>query len=163
MTMDGKWHFVGRWDLLIAHPPCTYLCNASSVRLRPHGVLNEERMAKARVAKEFFLAMLEADVPRVCVENPVPGKIHGLPPYSQIIEPYMFGDPWRKRTCLWLRNLPLLMATDIVPPQGLWVGSTSSKRKGKSYTYTLTSNRNSKHRAKTFQGIADAMAEQWGM
>ena len=162
ITMDGKRHFVGRWDLLIAHPPCTYLCNVSSICLRPHGVLNEERMAKARVAKAFFLAMLDADVPRVCVENPVPGKIHGLPPYSQIIEPYMFGDPWKKRTCLWLRNLPLLIPTDIVQPQGLWVGGTSSKRKSKRYIYTLKSNRDSKIRAKTFEGIAAAMAAQWG-
>lgn len=95
-----------KWDMIIARPPCTYLTNAGAVRLRVKGEINEERMAKAREAKKFFMAFLEADCPKKAIENPLPGKIHQLPPYSQIIEPYMFGDPWKKRTCLWLRGLP---------------------------------------------------------
>lgn len=85
-----------------------------------------------------------------------------LPPYSQVIEPYMFGHPWKKRTCLWLKGLPPLMATDIVVPEGLWVGSTSANRDPTIYErYTLHSNRSPKRRSKTFSGVAKAMAEQW--
>lgn len=115
-------------------------------------------------AKEFFMEFLNAPVPLVAVENPCPLRLFGLPPYSQIIEPYMFGDPWKKRTCLWLRGLPKLVPTDIVEPLGLWVGSTSGRSctgRVKS-TYTLSSHRDQKMRSKTFPGIASAMAAQWG-
>ena len=80
------------------------------------------------------MTFLNADCPRISVENPVPMKHFDLPPYSQIIEPCMFGDPWRKRTCLWLKGLPLLFATDIVVPKGSWVGSTSCIRSGYEWT-----------------------------
>lgn len=151
-----------KWDMIIAHPPCTYLTNAGAMRLRVKGEINQERMEKAKEAKKFFMAFLEADCPKKAIENPLPGKIHQLPPYSQIIEPYMFGDPWKKRTCLWLRGLPPLMATELVEPQGLWVGATSSRRDAHVYSrYALKSNRDSKIRSKTFPGIARAMAEQW--
>lgn len=151
-----------KWDMIIAHPPCTYLTNAGAMRLRVKGEINEERMEKAREAKKFFMAFLEADCPKKAIENPLPGKIHQLPPYSQIIEPYMFGDPWKKRTCLWLRGLPPLIATELVEPQGLWVGATSSRRDAHVYSrYALKSNRDSKTRSKTFPGIARAMALQW--
>lgn len=151
-----------KWDMIIAHPPCTYLTNAGAMRLRVKGEINQERMEKAKEAKKFFMAFLEADCPKKAIENPLPGKIHQLPPYSQIIEPYMFGDPWKKRTCLWLRGLPPLMATDLVEPQGLWVGAASSRRDAKVYSrYALHSKRSSRIRSKTFPGIAKAMAEQW--
>lgn len=151
-----------KWDMIIAHPPCTYLTNAGAVRLRVKGEIDQDRMEKAKEAKKFFMHFLEADCERIAIENPLPGKIHQLPPYSQIIEPYMFGDPWKKRTCLWLRGLPPLMATDLVEPKGLWVGATSSRRDAKVHSrYALKSNRDSKTRSKTFPGIARAMAEQW--
>lgn len=150
------------WDMVIAFPPCTYLTNAGAMRLRVNGVIQEERMQKSREARAFFMQFYDANCPKIAIENPLPGKIHNLPPYSQIIEPYMFGDPWRKRTCLWLRGLPMLMATDIVVPEGLWVGSTSARRDAHIYSrYKLTSHRNSKTRSKTFPGIARAMAVQW--
>ena len=108
---------------------------------------------------EFF----NADCQHICIENPTPLSYFQLPEYSQIIEPYMFGDPWRKRTCLWLKNLPPLMATDIVIPDGLWVGSTSGRRDQSVYSrYKLRGKRDQKERSKTFPGIAKAMAEQWG-
>lgn len=97
-TMDGQTHDVGKWDMLIAHPPCTYLSNAGANRLRIKGIIQKERMKKARRAKAFFLALWEADCPRVAIENPIPGKIHRLPRYTQIVQPYMFGDPWMKTT-----------------------------------------------------------------
>lgn len=109
ITMDGDLHaIVGTWDLLIAFPPCTYLTNAGSVRLRIKGEINKERMAKAVEAKAFFMKFLEADCQKICVENPTPGKIHQLPQYTQAIQPWWFGHPYTKRTCLWLKTSPPL-------------------------------------------------------
>lgn len=167
VTMDGQRHDVGEWDLVIAHPPCTYLTASSAVCLfnPDHTVKDWARERRGWEAKKFFLAMLDSGVDRVAVENPAPLRYFKLPEYSQIIEPYMFGDPWRKRTCLWLRGLPPLSATNVVEPEGLWVGSTSSRREGTRKVqsrYALASHRDSKTRAKTFPGIAAAMAEQWG-
>ena len=124
-TMDGQTHDVGKWDMLIAHPPCTYLSNAGANRLRIKGIIQKERMKKARRAKAFFLALWEADCPRVAIENPIPGKIHRLPRYTQIVQPYMFGDPWMKTTCLWLRGVPPLFATVLCVPEGKWVETTA--------------------------------------
>lgn len=167
VTMDGQRHDVGEWDLVIAHPPCTYLTASSAVCLfnPDHTVKDWARERRGWEAKKFFLAMLDSGVDRVAVENPAPLRYFKLPEYSQIIEPYMFGDPWRKRTCLWLRGLPPLSATNVVEPEGLWVGSTSSRRESTRKVqsrYALASHRDSKTRAKTFPGIAAAMAEQWG-
>lgn len=170
-----EWHIRGdalatlysqSWDLLIAHPPCTYLTASSAVRLfnPDHSIKDKLREQKGWAAREFFLELLNAPVPMVAVENPVPLKHFNLPDYSQIIEPYMFGDPWKKRTCLWLRGLPDLEGTDLVEPLGLWVGSTSGRfgtGRIKS-TYVLPSHRDQKTRSKTFPGIAKAMADQWG-
>lgn len=150
------------WDMIIAFPPCTYLTNAGAMRLRVKGVIQQERMEHAKEAKAFFMQILGARCERIAVENPRPGKIHGLPPYSQVVEPWMFGDPWKKRTCLWLKGLPPLMPTAVVQPEGLWVGATSSRKDAHVYSrYALKSNRNQKTRSKTFPGIARAMAEQW--
>ena len=161
ITMDGQPHDVGRWDLLIAHPPCTYLTAASAVRLynHDHTIKDFDRLQAGWAARDFFMAFLDANVPMIAVENPCPLHLFDLPPYSQIIEPYMFGDPWKKRTCLWLRGLPNLVPTDLVEPLGLWVGSSSKRNKS---NYILASHRSQKMRSKTFPGIARAMAEQWG-
>lgn len=109
-----EWHIKGdaleliklKWDMIIAHPPCTYLTSASAVRLMPNGVIDQDRLEKGRKAAEFFMAIWNADCPRIAIENPTPIKMFGLPPYTQKIEPFYFGDPWRKRTCLWLKGLP---------------------------------------------------------
>lgn len=167
-----EWHIKGdalelikiKWDMIIAHPPCTYLTAASAVRLYNYDgtIKDAERKAKGERAAEFFRAFLEAECPRVAIENPVPLKCFGLPRYSQIIEPFHFGDPCRKRTCLWLKGLPPLMATELVEPMELWVGSTCKRRDPTvKQRYQLNSNRDPKRRAKTFPGIARAMAEQW--
>ena len=162
-TMDGKTHRIeGRWDLLIAHPPCTFLTAAGAVRLFPNGVRNEERFEKGKEAAAFFLSFWHADCERIAIENPVPMKCFGLPEYSYIDEPFNHGDPWRKRTCFWLKNLEPLKPTNIVEPKELWVGSTCANRDPSISTrYKLRSNRDSKQRAKTFPGIARAIAEQW--
>ena len=160
--MDGQTHDVGRWDLLIAHPPCTYLSKAGGNRLRVNGVIQRERYEKGRKAAEFFGRFLNADIPRIAVENPIPLKIFGLPPYSQIVQPYMFGDAWMKTTCLWLKKLPPLFATDVVVPDGKWVNSTDHRAVKKNDAWARSGNKSQKARSKTFPGIAAAMAEQWG-
>ena len=115
ITQDEEKHtIIGKWDLLIAHPPCTYLTNASAVRMRVKGEIVPERYAKAMEAKEFFMRFINADCDRICVENPVPLKIVDLPPYTQIIQPWQFGHPYSKRTCLWLKGLPKLEPTNII-------------------------------------------------
>jgi len=142
------------WDLMIAHPPCTYLSNAGARFLYPKKILNPERLALGMEAKEFFMRLLCSDIPQICVENPVPSTVFGLPKYHQVIQPYEFGHPYQKKTCLWLKNLPPLMATMYVQQQestkvvGNWFNKGGKDRQ--------------KNRAKTFDGIAKAMAHQWG-
>ena len=153
-TMDGIEHSIdGKWDLIIAHPPCTYLSNAGARFLYPKGVLNEERLAKGMIAKDFFMHFYNADCDRIAIENPIPSKVYGLPPYTQTIQPWMFGHPVQKKTCLWLNGLPELQPTNIVEERqstkipGNWFNSGGKERQ--------------KNRAKTFPGIAKAMATQW--
>ena len=153
-TMDGVEHSIdGKWDLIIAHPPCTYLSNAGARFLYPKGVLNEERLAKGMIAKDFFMHFYNADCDRIAIENPIPSKVYGLPPYTQTIQPWMFGHPVQKKTCLWLNGLPELQPTNVVEERqstkipGNWFNSGGKERQ--------------KNRAKTFPGIAKAMAAQW--
>ena len=114
-TMDGIEHSIDeKWDLIIAHPPCTYLSNAGARWLYAGGELNAERYKKGLDGKKFFMAMLNADCLRVAVENPIPSSIYDLPKYNQVIQPYQFGEPWSKKTCLWLKGLEPLQPTNIV-------------------------------------------------
>jgi hypothetical protein len=142
------------WDLMIAHPPCTYLSNAGAKHLYKGGTLNMERFAIGAESKLFFLTLLNADIPKVAVENPIPSTVFMLPKYDQVIQPYYFGHAEQKKTCLWLRNLPPLMTTEsvAVAPStrvpGNWFNKGGKDRQ--------------RNRAKTFPGIAKAMAEQWG-
>lgn len=163
MTMDGEWHqLLGKWDLLIAHPPCTYLSNAGARWLWAGGQLNQQRYALGLEAKEFFMAFINADCPRVAVENPIPSSVYELPQYTQIVQPYEYGHPWSKKTCLWLRGLEPLRPTNIVEEHrpycssGSYSGTHDPKYKGAS-----RKGGSAKSRSKTFQGIAQAMAEQW--
>ena len=115
-TQDGSRHYVHNWDLIIAHPPCTYLTKASATRLFPGCVLNEQRYNDGLAARDFFLKILNSNCNKVCIENPTPLKIFNLPECTQVIEPYFFGDPYTKRTCLWLKGLPPLFATCLCVP-----------------------------------------------
>ena len=142
------------WDMMIAHPPCTYLSNAGARFLYPKGILNNDRLHKGLVAKEFFMGLYNAKIPKICVENPIPSRIYELPKYSQVIQPYEYGHPFQKRTCLWLKNLPMLKSTNIVNER------QSSKVPGN--WFNKGGKNRQKNRAETFQGIADAMADQWG-
>ena len=130
-TMDGQEHTVNKWDCIIAHPPCTYLSNAGACRLyEKAGVLNKERYAKGLQGKEFFLKCLNADCKHIAVENPIPSTIYGLPDYTEYIQPFEFEEPWSKKTCLWLKNLPPLKPTEICRTYKPYIPSGTSKNKG---------------------------------
>ena len=115
-TVDGKTHqFEGKWDLIIAHPPCTYMSKAGArFMYLTAGNVNQERLKKALQAKDFFMQFVNADCDKICIENPTPLKIVGLPKESQVIQPYQFGHPYSKRTLLWLKGLPELKPTNIL-------------------------------------------------
>ena len=142
-----------QWDLIIAHPPCTYLSNAGARHLYPKGQLNEARYKKGLAAKNFFMCFYNMDC-KVAVENPIPSTIFELPKYDQIIQPYEYGHPFQKKTCLWLKNLPKLKPTNIVTER------QSTKIPGN--WYNKGGKERQKNRARFFKGIADAMADQWG-
>lgn len=169
-TMDGRYHFVEKWDLLIAHPPCTYLAVSGNrwFNVERYGEAATKRMRDREEAKAFFMSFVNSDVERVAVENPVGvmSSVYRKP--DQIIEPYQFGHHARKKTCLWLKNLPALHPTDIVSPGEIEQGGYSV---GASANYARDENgkiipwndpRTAKIRSKTFSGIAAAMADQWG-
>jgi len=139
------------WDMLIAFPPCTYLSNAGARFLYPKGILNEERYKKGLEGKKFFMAVLNSPIKHIAVENPLSSRIYNLPPPSQVIQPWQFGEPYTKRTHLWLKNLPPLRHTKVLSEYKPYVYTRSNKQ----------GVRNSKLRSKTFMGIAQAMANQW--
>ena len=154
--MDGIEHSIpGHWDMIIAFPPCTHLA-VSGARWFPE----KQRDFRQQKAIVFFMHFALAHCEKVAVENPV-GIMSGI--YrkpAQIIHPYQFGHPYRKTTCLWLRGLPPLVPTNIVEPD---IKSYTTKD-GRTVTFDELGWRvkNARERSKTFQGIADAMAEQWG-
>lgn len=140
------------WDLIIAHPDCTFMAN-SGVRwlYNPDGSLNEPRWEKLNIAVEFFNLFLNHPCEKVCIENPIPHKHAGLPKYSQTVQPYEHGHTTSKRTCLWLKGLPNLEPTKLIPKEertfDIHLASPGPDRW--------------KERSRTFSGIAEAMAEQW--
>ena len=162
--MDSDNHCVPRWDLIIAHPPCTYLSNAGACRLYPKaGKLNRERYELGMQARDFFLKFYNADCERICIENPIPSSIFNLPPHTQIIEPYMFGEPYSKATCLWLKGLPELKATNLLRKYKPYVSCGTSANKGNPEKSGVSrAGGAALVRSKTFAGIAEAFAEQWG-
>ena len=162
-TMDGKYHYIdGKWDMIIAHPPCTYMSKAGARWMFPKaGQISQERLALAMEAKKFFFEMLNADCERICVENPVPLKIVGLPVPTQKIQPYQFGHPYSKCTCLWLKGLPKLNPTNILDEYKPFLPSnTGGFARGKGGSRGVA--HDAKTASVTFEGIARAMAEEWG-
>ena len=166
-TMGGERHSIaGRWDMIIAFPPCTYLSNAGACRLYPKkGQLDMERYQKGLQAKAFFLRFLNADCPHVAVENPVSSSAFEMPRHTQEIQPYQFNDdgthPYTKKTRLWLRGLPMLVpATPGCKPAGPYVPAGTGRKNREKYG-AAKRGEDAKNRAKTFSGIARAMAEQW--
>lgn len=151
-TMDGKVQHVGKWDLLIAHPPCTHLA-VSGMRWFSEGT---KPLSLKYDAAAFFLKFAEAPIERIAIENPVSvmSTLYRKP--DQIINPWQFGHPEQKKTCLWLKNLPPLRETNNVYAYMMTLPERERAR-----IWWLGSG-HAKERSKTFRGIAEAMAEQWG-
>lgn len=146
------------WDLMIAFPPCTYLSRAGARWWKVPG-----RHELALDAAAFVQVLWNAPIPRVAIENPI-GMLNRLWRYpDDTIDPYLFGDPYTKRTCLWLRNLPPLLSTLVETERRYWIDSyPGRKTPGFDYRTTRGAARSAKDRSRTFPGIAAAMAEQWG-
>lgn len=144
-TMDGKKHQVSKWHLIIAHPPCTYLCKVSSVWMWKNGVLDEERFKRMEEARGFFLECLNSKADFVAVENPLPMARAQLPKPDCFVQPSWFGHAYSKKTLYWLRNLPPLMPECDDARIKQFVRSSRGK-----------------YRSRSFEGIARAMAVQWG-
>lgn len=174
VTCDGTEHILNtKWDMIIAHPPCTHLAVSGARHFEKKRINGSQEKAI-----EFFMSIYNADCDRICVENPVNiisgnyikehfpqlAERYNFPiKPSQIIQPYYFGEPHRKKTCLWLKRLSLLIPTNVVEVTDI---KTYIKRNGKTTTYSDWYNKGGKERqkmrSKTFLGIAKAMAEQWG-
>jgi len=153
-------HLDKGWDMMIAHPPCTYLSNAGARFLYPKGKLNKDRYKLGLKAKEFFMALYNAPIDKICVENPISSKIFELPKHTQTIQPYEYGHPFSKNTRLWLKNLPQLKPTNTLEEyKPLLPSNSGGKKRGQSYSYSVIWG---KVAAKFFTGIANAMADQWG-
>ena len=161
-TMDGEAHRIeGRWDMIIAHPPCTKTSNAGARHLYKGGELNIPRYYEGLCGKALFMAIWAADCERVIIENPLPSRIFAFPPETQRIQPFEYGDPYTKLTLLWERGVERLVPTNIVEPTATWCPSGSySHKHGERHRGMFTTDR-AKNRSKTFPGIARAMAEQW--
>jgi hypothetical protein len=159
---DSAWHITGDvfkairhrgpWDMMIAFPPCTHVCVSGARHWSKKVALQHE-------ALEFMRNLLEANIPKICLENPVGCFSTYWRKPDQIIQPYQFGEDASKKTCLWLKNLPKLTPTKIIQPgpNGRYANQTPSgqNKLGPSPTRAMD-------RSKTYQGIADAMAYQWG-
>ncbi len=174
----GKEYFIeGEWDLMVAHPPCTFLAVSGAKwfyhpddkdlpigQRRPHP--NFPNRAKEREeAAKFFLKLAKANIKHIAIENPVGIMNTRFRKPNQIVQPWQFGDSASKKTCLWLKNLPLLVPTDIVDP-GEYIEFGSGRRLAKWYSDGLTKTKTPEERriwrSKTFPGFAKAIAEQWG-
>ena len=162
-TCDGTEHKIdSKWDIIIAHPPCTYMSKAGARWMFPKaGEISQDRLKLAIEAKKFFFEFLNADCEMVAVENPVPLKIVGLPVPTQKVQPYEYGHPYSKCTCLWLKGLPKLKPTNILDKYKPYLPSnTGGFSRGCGGSRGVA--HNAKDASKTFEGIAQAMADQWG-
>ncbi|MBO7662909.1 MAG: DNA cytosine methyltransferase [Clostridia bacterium] len=166
ITEGGQWEIIdGKWDLIIAHPPCTYLtCSGERwFNTEKYGKDAEKRWRDRLEGAVFFMRFVAADCKRIAIENPVGVMGTAFRKADQIIQPYEYGHPDRKSTCLWLKNLPLLQPTEIVKPNI----KTYKCKSGKTVTFSADygfgfGEENKRRRSKTYPGIAKAMAEQWG-
>jgi hypothetical protein len=159
------------WDLMIAHPPCTFLAVSGARWLyNKDGSINEERFYNQRQALDFVDMLMKSNIDKIAIENPISVISSAIRKPDQIVQPYMFGDSASKSTCLWLKNLPKLTPTNIVSKgeffefkdrktgkikkQPMWYYQALQQAKTPAERRTL--------RSKTFKGIAEAMANQWG-
>lgn len=175
-TMDGTLHkIIGKWDLLIAHPPCTYLSNVAtrhhSIRCTPLDRINQ-RTSKRIEAMQFFMRFANAECDRICIENPKGAMNTCYRKSDQMVDPYMFAESTEdtenyvtKATCFWLKGLPNLVGNNLPKPNNEKMYGRSSSGKVKCWQECCTGKDGIDRavvRSKTFSGIAKAMAEQWG-
>lgn len=154
----------GQWDILIAHPPCTYLTATGNswFNVEKYGEKALKRMQDREEARKFFMLFVNAKCERIAIENPIGYMSSYYRRPDQIIQPYWFGDDARKATCLWLKNLPPLKPTNIVPFTVVKTGHGTDSP-WHAYTWRIRDKKErAKARSKTFPGIAQAMADQWG-
>ncbi len=173
VTADGQTHAIkGKWDLIVAHPPCTYLTNGGAVRMfrkeikeyPPYGkfqMVNVDRLKQGMLGRDFFMAIMYAQCDKIAIENPIPMSIYMLPPCQQVIQPFEYGDPYSKKTCLWLKGLPNLKPTNILSDYQPFINGGGGRMEKPNYKGKKFAGGGSE-RSKTFPGIAKAMAEQWG-
>ena len=165
-----EWHIQGdvtlmlgkQLDMIIAFPPCTYLCCTGNKWMKPEFQQRfPHRKQQRQDATDFFMMFANAKCDKIAIENPVGimSTVHRKP--DQYIQPYQFGDPHRKKTCLWLKGLPLLQPTNIVEPQLYTYKDGRTDPIWHIESMKLTPKERAKIRSKTFQGIAQAMAQQW--
>lgn len=164
-TVDGLCHEIkGKWDMIIAFPPCTYLTVTGNrwFNVERYGAKAIERHKLREEAIDFFMTLANADCERIAIENPIGVmSTHWRRP-EQVIQPYEYGHPCRKATCLWLKNLPTLNPTDIVEPEIYYYKAKNGSIKSDSrWRSQFTVSERAKQRSKTFLGIAKAMANQW--
>ena len=168
---NPEWHIQGDvlnhlndgWDMIIGFPPCTYMTNGGAVRMYPRkGQIDPQRYQKAMDAKALFMAIYNAPAKHIAIENPLPMTIIGLPVKSQLIHPYQFGDPYSKKTCLWLKNLPNLVPTNVLTGYQPFINGGGGRLNRAHYKNKKFAG-GSIARSKTFPGIAKAMALQWSL
>ena len=153
-----------KWDMIIAHPPCTFLTVAGNrwFNVEKYGEKALQRYRDRDEAVAFFMEFANANCPRIAIENPIGHMSTAYRKPDQTVQPYMFGDPERKATCLWLKGLQPLVPTDIVPPRIIrYKNGNGTDSPWHMETMKLPPDKRAKARSKTFPGIARAMAEQW--
>lgn len=171
-TMDNQEHEIsGTWDLLIAHPPCTRLAVSGNrwYNVERYGDAARQKLKEREEAADFFMKFINADCPHIAVENPIGVMNTRYRKPNQIIQPYWFGHPVSKSTCLWLKNLPLLEPTNMVEPEKIHSKGASGGYSGNSWqvydengkVLKYNDPRTAAARSKTFPGVAAAIAEQW--
>lgn len=166
ITQDGTLHEIsGKWDMIIAHPPCTYLTVTGNrwFNIEKYGKKAIKRYEQRKEAIEFFFRIVNANCDKIAIENPIGIMSTVWEKPTQIIQPFMFGEPFEKKTCLWLKNLPKLNSTKLViPPERIKFKSGKTMPEWYAKLWALPKEEREKERSKTFIGIAHAMAEQWG-
>lgn len=154
-----------KWDMILAFPPCTFLTVTGNrwFNVEKYGDKARERERERERAAQFFMQLMNADCERIAIENPIGYMSSYYRKPDQIIQPYYFGDPARKATCLWLKNLPPLVPTNIVEPKIIkYKNGKGTDNPWHMETMKLPPKERSIARSKTFIGIAEAMADQWG-
>lgn len=161
-TRDGKRHRIGgKWDLLIAHPPCTYLtsCGNTWFNEEKYGEKARQRKLFRLESEKFFMKFVNADCDKIAIENPVGWMNTHYRKPDQIIQPYFFGDPYAKKTCFWTKGLPKLVPTNVIPIEKV----NLTKGKGNWFDCPKGGIPRAVWRSKTFPGVSKAIAEQWAM